>query len=60
MKRISIVVPIYNEEETIEIYYKEIQKYLNKKYEFDIIFVNDGSTDQSQSIVNKIIQLLIS
>lgn len=56
MKRISIIVPVYNEEETIEIYYNEIQKYLNKKYEFDILFINDGSTDQTQNIVDNIIK----
>lgn len=50
---ISIIVPCYNEEETISIFYKETQKYIeemkvkNKELNFEYIFVNDGSKDDS-------------
>ena len=56
MKKISIIVPCYNEEETIELYYKEIQK-ISKKIknaEFEIIFVNDGSTDKTLDILRNL------
>ena len=56
MKKISIIVPCYNEEETIELYYKEMQK-ISKKIknaEFEIIFVNDGSTDKTLDILRNL------
>jgi glycosyltransferase involved in cell wall biosynthesis len=51
---ISVVSPIFNEEEGIEEFLSETIKVLltDKKYKFEIILVNDGSTDQTQSIVN--------
>ena len=55
MKLISIVVPCYNEEESIPSFYKEcinvIKKIKNVKYE--IIFVNDGSKDNTLNILKK-------
>jgi polyisoprenyl-phosphate glycosyltransferase len=48
MKSIAIVVPCYNEEEVLEIFFNKIQvelKYLN--YFFNIIFVDDGSVDNT-------------
>lgn len=56
MKKISIIVPCYNEEETIELYYKEMQK-ISKKIknaEFELIFVNDGSTDKTLDILRSL------
>lgn len=56
MKKISIIVPCYNEEETIELYYKEMQK-ISKKIknaEFELIFVNDGSTDKTLDILRNL------
>ena len=51
MKKVFIVVPCYNEEETIEIYYNEVMKHLTLDYEYNICFVNDGSKDRSLSIM---------
>lgn len=52
---LSIVVPIYNEEENIPVLYKEIVDVLkNLKQEYEIVFVNDGSTDKSQTILSEI------
>lgn len=48
MYKLSIIVPCYNEEETVEIFYQETQtviKQLQCDYEF--IFVNDGSKDET-------------
>lgn len=51
MKRISIIVPCYNEEETVEIFYRETEKMRKQlvHYNFEYIFVNDGSNDQTLS-----------
>lgn len=46
MNLLSIVVPCFNEEGSIEIFVNEIHKYLND-YNFEIIFVNDGSKDNT-------------
>lgn len=49
MNKISIIVPCYNEEEMIPIFYKEFSKTTKKlkKVEFEVIYINDGSTDNS-------------
>ena len=44
---ISIVVPLYNEEESLPFFNKELQSYLLGKKDYEIIFVDDGSTDRS-------------
>lgn len=51
MKKVFIVVPCYNEEETIEIYYNEVIKYLTGDYDYNVCFVNDGSKDRSLEIM---------
>lgn len=46
MKKISIVVPCYNEKETVRLFYNEVVKVLKEiDYEYEIIYVNDGSKD---------------
>lgn len=47
--KISIVVPCYNEEESIPLYYEAMKKVMNKMdyADFEIIFVNDGSKDDT-------------
>ena len=48
MKKISIIIPCYNEEQSIPFFYKEITKITQKlKYNFEFIFVNDGSKDNT-------------
>ena len=52
MEKISVVVPCYNEEEAIPYFYKEIcvvEKNMSE-FEFEIIFVDDGSKDQTLKI----------
>lgn len=53
---VSVIIPLFNEEKSIEILYKEIVSvfsYLPNKYE--IIFINDGSQDHSQVILERVI-----
>ena len=54
MKKMSIIVPCYNEEESIPIFYNEMQKIvknLAKKATFEFLFVNDGSKDKTLEIL---------
>ncbi len=46
---ISVIVPCYNEEETIKLYYEAMEEQMAKMAEvnFEIIFVNDGSKDKT-------------
>lgn len=57
---LSIVVPVYNEEKNIKQLHKEILKVCNKiGREFEIIFVNDGSDDNSLVIMKELSPLKI-
>ena len=49
--KISLVVPVFNEEEAIPIFYREVRNSL-KKWDVEIVFVNDGSSDGSEAIIN--------
>jgi len=55
-KLISIVTPTYNEEENIEELYNEIKKSISniKKYDFEIIVIDNDSTDKTQEILKNI------
>lgn len=51
-KLISIIVPCYNEQETVEHFYDEIIKVTDQiDYDFEFIYVNDGSKDQTVTLV---------
>lgn len=53
--KLSIVVPVYNEEESIEAFYKELITQLEKlDKKFEIIFVDDGSQDKSLRLLQKL------
>lgn len=53
MKKISILVPAYNEEEVLEALYQRLGKLANdnKAYEFEFLLVNDGSHDKTLEII---------
>lgn len=52
-KLVSILVPVYNEEEALNILYERLLETMNKikNYNFEVLFVNDGSKDNSFSII---------
>lgn len=56
MKKISIVIPMYNEQEVAEACYKRIKKVLNDltQYDYELIIVDDGSKDKTLEIITKI------
>lgn len=52
---ISVVVPLYNEEESIPELYAWIERVMNEnKFTYEVIFVNDGSTDRSWEIIEEL------
>ena len=55
MKKISIIVPTYNEEEALPYLYERLNKLMNsmQNYEFEILFVNDGSKDNTLELIKQ-------
>lgn len=55
MKTISILIPCYNEEQSLEILYKEIDHVISsiEGYQWEILFVNDGSRDHTIDIIRE-------
>ncbi len=55
-KKISVIVPCYNEQETVNRFYEEIKKVTDEilDYSFEFIYVNDGSKDQTASLVKEL------
>lgn len=56
MKRVSLVVPCYNEEEMVSLFYSKLAEVTNeiKGYDFEFIFVDDGSSDNTLSELKKL------
>ena len=55
MKKISIIVPAYNEEESLPLLYEGVNGIIKKlNYEFEILFVNDGSKDRTIEIIKEL------
>ena len=56
-KLVSVVIPCYNEEGNISKFYKSIESVINKSnYKFELIFVDDGSTDNTLCELNKVLK----
>jgi len=52
---ISIVVPLYNEDESLPKLFEWIERVMNEnKYSYEVIFVNDGSTDKSWEVIESL------
>jgi dolichol-phosphate mannosyltransferase len=57
---ISVIVPVYNEAENIPIFFASLAQVLSPmaaKYDWEIIFVDDGSHDKSWEEINKLAQV---
>ncbi|MDM3355455.1 glycosyltransferase family 2 protein [Citrobacter sp. Cb004] len=51
--KISLVVPVFNEEATIPIFYKTVREFKDLQlHEVEIVFINDGSKDATESIID--------
>ncbi len=55
MKKITIIIPAYNEEESLPHLYERLEKLISsmKHYEFEILFVNDGSKDNTINLIKE-------
>lgn len=55
MKKISVIIPAYNEEESLPILKQRMEKLMNsmENYEFEILFINDGSKDNTINIIKE-------
>ena len=55
MKRISLLIPAYNEEEVLESLFDRLDKLAKtcNNYQFEFLFVNDGSSDKTMEIIKK-------
>jgi len=55
-KQLSVIIPAYNEEKAISQTIEDLKKEINKipDFEYEIIVVNDGSTDKTKEILGKI------
>ncbi len=53
MKTVTILIPAYNEQAVLAPLYKRLTALANnnKKYNFEFLFINDGSTDNTLSII---------
>lgn len=52
---ISVVIPLYNEEESLPELYAWIERVMKEQgFSFEVIFVNDGSTDRSWQIIKEL------
>lgn len=53
--KISLIVPCFNEEESLPIFYDEVSKVLKKiKCDYELLFVNDGSKDNTFNVMKQI------
>ncbi|MBR9847745.1 MAG: glycosyltransferase family 2 protein, partial [Algicola sp.] len=54
---ISLIVPVFNEESTIDFFFNEVKNnHFLSKVDIEIIFINDGSTDNTEIEIRKIIK----
>ncbi len=52
---ISVIIPLYNEEESIRELYDWIERVMSEnKFSYEVVFINDGSTDSSWNIIEQL------
>lgn len=52
---VSVIVPLYNEEENINELYQELHSALHgKDFSYEIVFINDGSSDKTEELIREI------
>jgi len=55
MKKVSIIVPCYNEEESVPLFYEEVKKvFKERKEQLELICVDDGSSDNSLKVIKSL------
>lgn len=60
MKQISVIVPVFNEEKSIVLFFEAFRKFKNqighRNYTTNLLFIDDGSTDQTAKIITDLAQ----
>lgn len=58
MKTVSLIIPVYNEEESLHRLYDELKALMHTlpQYEWEMLFVNDGSSDATASVIDGFIE----
>ena len=53
MKRLTVIIPCFNEEEALPIYYQEMSKVMEEMQELEteLLFIDDGSTDRTLRVM---------
>ena len=56
MKKVTIMIPCYNEEKCIGILYNVIKSVTSKleNYDWELLFINDGSSDHTNEILEEL------
>ena len=55
MSKYSVIVPAYNEEKSLQLFYDAVTPLFESlQEEYELIFVNDGSTDETKTILNRL------
>ena len=57
MEKISVIVPCYNEEKALPLFYEELEKNMKsfpENIEFEILFVDDGSKDETMNVIRNL------
>ena len=56
MKKVSIIIPAYNEEESLPLLYDRLNNVILNltNYEFELLFINDGSKDNTLKIIKQL------
>lgn len=57
MEKISVIVPCYNEEKALPLFYEELNKHIKdfpENIEFEILLVNDGSKDNTLKVIKEL------
>ena len=53
---LSVIIPVYNEEESVKILYEKIRESIELHYAYEVIFIDDGSTDSSVQKIKEMIR----
>lgn len=57
MKKVSLIVPCYNEEEALPLFYDAVSNVMNSiNYDYELLFIDDGSKDRTLSILKELSQ----
>lgn len=53
MKKVTLLIPVYNEEAMLPALYQRLIELINRNdtYEWEILFINDGSSDQTLDVI---------